>query len=109
TTTPAVPLDSVAVDAASVRFAAGLPGKTTFEGSLGADGLSGTVANAQGGVPFHLPPIGAANVKGPPASSQLSKAFEGTWEGTLEIPGKSLRLVLKLTRAADGTAAGSIV
>ena len=109
TTTTDVPLDSIAIEAASVKFAAGLPGKTTFDGSLGADGLSGSVANAQGAVPFHLTRSGDANVKLPPASSPLSKVFEGSWEGALEVQGKSLRLVLKLTRAADGTAVGSLV
>ena len=79
-----VPLDTVTVDAAAVRFTALLPGHTSFEGSLSADarGLAGTASNAEGGVPFQLTRggRGAASrsrrrtARCPPASRARGKA-----------------------------------
>ena len=70
--------------------------------SADASSLSGKVSNADGAVQFQLTRNGEANVKVPPPSSPLSKEFEGTWEGTLDLDGKVLRVVLKLSPAADG-------
>ena len=111
TTTVDVPLTTVNVDAGAVRFTALLPGTTTFEGALSADAasLAGTVSNHEGGVPFDLKRNGDASVKVPPPSSTLSSDFEGTWEGTLTIAGQALKIQLKLTRAADGLAAGTLI
>jgi len=104
-----VPLTNISVTGATVRFTAALPGATAFEGALSADaaGLSGTVSNVEGGVPFTLGRSGEANVKLPAPGSPLSKEFEGTWEGAIERDGKVMRLVLKLSAAPDGTALGS--
>jgi hypothetical protein len=106
-----VPLTEIAVKDGTVRFTAALPGTTSFEGTLSADaaGLSGKVSNVEGAVPFELTRKGEADVKLPPASSVLAKDFEGTWEGSVERDGKVLRLVLKLSAAADGTARGLLV
>jgi hypothetical protein len=106
-----VPLDVVTVAGASVQFAASLPGKTSFDGSLSPDGrgLSGTVSNAEGGVPFQLSRTGDADVKMPPPSSPMSNAFEGTWEGTLETDSQTRRVQVKLAPAADGTATATII
>ena len=111
TTSVNVPLASIAVDDATVQFTANLPEKASFEGKVSADvkGLSGTVSNAEGSAPFELARTGDANVSVPPPSSALPKAFEGTWEGTLDVGGKTLRIVLKLAPAADGKAAGTLV
>jgi hypothetical protein len=111
TTTVDVPLATVAVDASAVRFTALLPGTTTFEGALSADAasLAGTASNKDGGVPFDLKRNGDASVKVPPPSSMLSGEFEGTWEGALPIGGQTLGIQLKLTRAPDGRAVGTLV
>lgn len=110
TTTADVPLTDIAVENGTVRFAAGLPGKTSFEGTLSADAneLAGTVANAQGGVPFQLTRKGDANVKVPPRSSMLTKAFEGTWQGIAELGGQPMRVQVTLTPGADGTAVATL-
>ncbi len=110
-TTVDVPLDSVIIADPAVQFAASLPGKTSFEGSLSADAqvLSGTVSNAEGAVPFQLTRKGEAGVKVPPPSSPLSKAFEGTWEGTLESAGQMRRVRVNLSPAADGTATATLI
>lgn len=70
-----VPLDTLAVDGTAVRFAAALPGKTSFEGTLAADAnsLSGKVSSSEGSVPFQLTRNGEANVKVPPPSSAMTK------------------------------------
>jgi hypothetical protein len=106
-----VPVSDIVVDAATVQFSAGLPGKTTFVGTLNADGsgLSGKVSNREGSVGFDLTRKGEAAVKVPPPSSPLSKEFEGTWEGTIDAGGKVRRVLLKLSAAADGTATGLLI
>lgn len=111
TTSVDVPLATVTVEASAVRFTALLPGTTTFEGALSADaaGLAGTVSNQEGGVPFDLKRSGDAHVKVPPPSSVLSSDFEGTWQGALAIAGRTLTIQLKLARAADGRATGTLV
>lgn len=106
-----VPLTEISVKDVTVRFTASLPGTTSFEGSLSADAssLTGKVSNVEGAVPFALARSGEADVKLPPASSALSKEFEGAWEGSVERDGKVMRLVLKLSAAPDGTARGLLV
>ena len=52
---------------------------------------------------------GDADVKLPPASSPLSKEFEGAWEGAVVTDGSTRRIVLKLSAAPDGTAKGLLI
>ena len=40
---------------------------------------------------------------------EMTKDFEGAWDGTLDAGGKSLRLSLKLAAAPDGTATATLV
>ena len=106
-----VPLSNITVEDTTVRFTANLPALASFDGHLSADAssMSGKVSNADGSVQFQLTRDGEANVKVPPPSSPLSKDFEGTWEGTLEVDGKVLRIVLKLSPAADGIATATLI
>jgi hypothetical protein len=106
-----VPLLKIVVSGTSVQFMAKLPGETLFTGTLSSDAssLAGKASNAEGGVPFQLARNGDANVKVPPASSVLSKDFEGTWEGAVESDGKVRRVVLKLSPAPDGTARATLI
>jgi len=107
-----VPLTKISVDNNTVHFAmAEMPGAPSFEAKLSADAndLSGTATVPGGSVPFQLNRKGEANVKLPPASSALSKDFEGAWEGAIEAGGNRLRVVMKLSRAADGSATGTMI
>ncbi len=106
-----VPLNSVTVDDAAVRFTANLPEPASFDGHLSADAssLSGKATNAAGEAEFQLTRDGEANVKVPPPSSALSKEFEGRWEATLDAGGKVRHVALKLAPAADGTAVGTLI
>jgi hypothetical protein len=111
TTATDVPLDSIAVDDAGVRFKAGLPGNASFEGVLSTDGtrLSGKAANAEGEAPFQLARNGEADVKIPPASTALPKEFEGTWDGSLDAGAKLERVGMRLTRAENGLATATLI
>ena len=106
-----VPLDTVTVAGAAVRFTAGLPEHASFDGQLAGDGgsLSGTASNAAGEAPYHLTRKGDANVKVPPPSSPLSKDFVGSWEGTHEDDGMVRHVGLKLRAEADGTAVATLI
>ena len=107
-----VPLDALVVDGDSVKFAAQLPTRATFEGKLSADGntIAGTATNPQGDAPFSMTRSGEAKVKIPAASSPLTKEFEGLWQGTLEVGGgNQLRLGMKLSRGENGAAIGTLI
>jgi hypothetical protein len=107
-----VPLTKVSMENNTVRFAmADTPGAPSFEGKLSADAndLAGTATAPGGAIPFQLKRKGDANVKLPAVSSALSKEFEGNWEGAIVAGGNSLRVVMKLSRAADGSAAGTMI
>jgi hypothetical protein len=107
-----VPLTKVSIENNTVRFAmAEIPGAPSFEGKLSADAndVSGTATTPGGAAPFQLKRKGDANVKVPPASSALPKEFEGAWEGAIEAGGNRLRVVFKLSRAADGSATGTMI
>lgn len=101
-----LPLTDIAVTDTTVKFSARVPQPATFDGKLSEDGktVSGTAASANGSVPFQLTRTGDANVKEPAPSSALTKDFEGAWEGILNTPGQALRIAMKLTPAADGSA-----
>jgi len=106
-----VPLIKITVSDAGVQFTASLPGETSFTGTLSTDerSLAGKVSNAEGAVPFQLVRTGEANVKLPPASSQSSRDFEGSWEGALEVGGQVRQIRLKMASAPDGTATAVLV
>ncbi len=106
-----VPLAGITIEGASVKFTATLPGKTSFEGKLSTDGnaLSGLASSIDGSAPFTLARKGEPAVNVPPPSSALPAQFAGTWAGRLDVNGRTVRVVAKLTAAADGTATGTLV
>ncbi len=106
-----IPLSDIRVEQDSVHFAMlKSPGAPVLDGKLSADGkaISGTFAAGGQSVPFEVKRTGEASIKAAPPSTPLTKEFEGNWEGALEAGGQQLRLMLKLSRAADGTGAGSL-
>ena len=107
-----LPLSTVAVEGRSVRFVVkGGPEPATFQGTLSPDGKSISGDAAQGGhtVPFTLTRTGDAQDCAAPKSAPIGKELEGTWNGTLDVNGAQMRLVLKMANQPDGTAAGTIV
>jgi hypothetical protein len=100
-----IPLEAISVANGKCTFRIkGAPGEPTFTGTLSADGKTLPGDFAQGGqsFPFKLSRTGDAKVEEVKKSPAVAKEFLGTWEGTLEVPGQSLRLVLKMTNDDEG-------
>ena len=51
-------------------------------------------------MPFSLAWNGEPKIEAPPTSSAITKDLEGTWEGTLNVQGNPLRLMLDLANEA---------
>lgn len=106
-----VPLSDVKVAGDDVSFRVGLGGGTTFTGKLNAEAktIAGTVGGPGGDVPFDLKRTGEGKIVPPKPSTAISKdLLEGKWEGSLETPGPTLRLVLTFT-GAEGKGGGTLV
>jgi hypothetical protein len=104
-------LSAVAVQGQAVTFAIkGVPGDPTFKGTLSKDSktLSGDFTQGPLVGTFTLAWKGEAKFEAPPKNAPLTKDFEGTWEGTVELNGNKLRLGLKLANQ-DGGATGTLV
>ena len=107
-----LPLSTVAVETGAVRFVLkGGPDAATFGGTLSADGrsISGDVSQAGYTVPFTLTRTGDARIAPVPKSAAIGKELEGTWNGTLDVNGQPMRLIVKMANQPDGTATGTIV
>ena len=107
-----LPLSSVSVENRSVRFVVkGGPEPATFDGQLAADGASIAGTVLQGGItmPLNLTRTGEASIPATPKSAAIGKELEGTWNGTLDVNGQQMRLIVKMANQSDGTAAGTIV
>jgi hypothetical protein len=105
-----LPLTGVAVAGETVTFViGGVPGEPTFKGTLSKDatGISGDFNQGGGSVPFSVARTGDAKIERPPKSTPITKDFEGSWEGAVDINGNILRLLVKLTNQPDG-ATGTI-
>ena len=110
------PMTNVAVEGQSIRFLLKVnSGGGPFEGVLSADGTSmsgtftATTAEGTFKVPFSLTRTGDARIDTPPRSAPIGKELEGAWNGTLDVNGKRLVLVLKMSNQPDGTATGSLM
>ena len=106
------PLSAISVQNDAVTFAMkGVPGDPLFKGAVSKDAktLSGTFSQGGGSVPFALTRTGEAKFEPLPKSTAVGKDLEGSWEGTLDADGTLLRLTVKLSNQADGTAAGMLI
>jgi hypothetical protein len=107
----AFPLSQVEVQGTSVSFVmANVPGTPTFKGTLAADGatISGDFSQGGGSIPFRMTRKGDAVITPPAKSTAVAKEFEGTWNGTLSVGDRTLRLTLKLANGPDA-ATGTMV
>jgi hypothetical protein len=107
----AFPLSAITVQGETVSFAMqGVPGDPQFKGAVkGAKTLSGEFSQGGGTLPFALTRTGEATLEPPPKSTPITKDLEGSWAGTLDAGGKTLRLVLKLSNQAGASATGTLV
>jgi len=99
----------IGVEGQAVRFFARRD--QPFGGSLSADGrsISGDYSVEGFSLPFTLSRTGDARVEPPLASQPITHALEGSWIGTLQGSGLTLRLVLTMKNQPDGTAIGRVV
>jgi hypothetical protein len=107
-----LPLSTVVVEGKNVRFVVrGGDAPATFDGVLSDDGTSISGKVEQGGhtVPFTLTRSGDARIAPPPVNAPIGKELEGSWAGTIEGSGRSMRVVLTMTNQPNGTATGTIM
>lgn len=105
-----LPLELV-VNGDSVTFKLKVPNPPSFEGKWdkAANTIKGTVTGPNGSVPFELTRTGEARKINITPSTPLGPEFVGTWEGTLQAGGRSLRLQVHLKQGPDGKAQGHMV
>ena len=109
--TKGIPVADLVVKNTSVEFAIkGAPGDPRYKGELSQDGKTITGTFSQGGasLPLTLAWKGEAQFAAAPKNPAVSKGLLGTWEGALDVQGKTLRLVLTLANSPDG-ATGKLV
>jgi hypothetical protein len=106
-----LPLSNVTIDGRALTFELTVDGGVKFYGVLHADGttISGDVTASLGNAPFSLTRTGEARVIAAPKNAPIDARVEGTWRGTLALPGKNLRLVLRLSNLTDGSSSGTLV
>lgn len=87
-------LVNVKVKESAVSFGMKVPGDPLFQGTVAKEGgkITGELTQSGASIPFHLARTGEAKVDKPVQIAPLSKELEGTWEGTLDVNGKQLRL-----------------
>jgi hypothetical protein len=106
-----LPLTQLILEADRVSFEIPASGGARFEGVVSADGqsMSGEFINAAGAAPATLVRTGDARAQARLKSAAVGKAFEGVWNGVLDVEGQRKRIVLKLANHADGSSIASIV
>jgi hypothetical protein len=107
-----LPLSTVAVESRTVRFVVkGGAEPATFEGALSVDGhsLTGNIAQSGASLPLNLTRTGDARIAPAPKNAAIGKELEGIWNGALDLGGRQMRIVLKMSNQPDGTATGTIV
>jgi hypothetical protein len=106
------PLSGISVKADAISFAMkGVPGDPAFKGTLSKDSktISGDFSQGGGTIPFAVTRTGDAKIDPVPKSTRITKDLEGSWEGSLDVDGNILRLILKLANQPNGTATGTLV
>jgi len=105
-----LPLKSVTIDGRLVQFViASGSGREEFNGVLTADGktISGSFLVNGFSAPIEFTRTGEAVIDHP-SSAAIGKEFEGSWNGVLDVNGKSMRIVITMVNHADGTSTGSV-
>lgn len=104
-----VPLQKVAVDGRSITFYS--RADQPLIGTLSEDGVgvSGEATVSGYSLPFTMTRTGEARSYPPVESDAVSRELEGTWNGTLQAGGLTLRAVLTVTNRPGGKAIGQLV
>jgi hypothetical protein len=104
-----VPLQMVSIKDKVVSFYARRD--QPLAGYLSDDGrsISGDYSIEGFTLPFNLTRTGDARIEPPVRSAAVSRELEGTWTGSLQAGGESLRVSLTMANLPDGTATGRLV
>jgi uncharacterized protein len=97
-------LSPLTVDGNSVTFGMkGIPGDPLFKGTVSGEprSLSGEFTQATATLPFTLTWKGEPQIDTPQASTAITNDLEGAWEGSLNVQGKILHLVLNLANEGE--------
>jgi len=106
-----LPLKTVTLDGRLVQFViASGSGSQEYNGVLMSDGRTISGAFNVNGIsaPVDFARTGDATIERP-SSAPIAKALEGSWNGTLDVAGKSMRVVVTLTNHGDGTSTGTVM
>jgi len=99
----------IVVNGNSVKFVAVELMMAKFDLVLGPEGtMRGTLSNRQTTMPIEFKRTGEAKVELIPASPAVSRELEGDWEGSLETPGRTFRVLFHFRNQADQTVAATI-
>ncbi len=99
----------IKVSGSSIKFTAVELQMAKVDLTLGTDGImKGTLATPQGPVPIEFKRAGDAKVALIPPSPAVAKEFEGDWEGSLQTPGRTFRLIFHFKNQPDNTVAATI-
>lgn len=103
-----IPLGNVVMDGRAITLKIG---RETFQGILFADGrtISGDYNGPAGSAPFNLTRTGDAIVEPPTRNPAIAREFEGQWGGALDVQGRTLRVILRLSNEVDGTSRATFV
>jgi hypothetical protein len=107
-----LPLAQIAIQGTNISFQLAVPGQSPkFSGSYdpAAKAIKGNISGPNGEVPFEVTRTGDAKITAAAPSSPITPEMIGTWEGTLQVGGRSMRLQVILRQGADGKAAGDLV
>jgi hypothetical protein len=109
-----LPLAQVTIEDRSIKLVLrGGQGGGTFNATLSEDNrsMTGEFVMNEGGyvLPFTLTRTGDANIVAPPRSPAIAKELAATWQGTADVGGKPLRIIVTMTNHPDGTATGTVM
>ncbi len=104
-----IAVSKLSVEAKTIKFKIdSLPNQPEFEAKVGEDGvMKGFMRASTGEVPTELKRTGEGKIAAPILSPAVAKEFEGDWEGSLQIPSGTLRVLLHLQNQPDKTVKGS--
>jgi hypothetical protein len=101
-----VPLADIKVDGKSVKFrlSIGGAGAPDFDCTQESEtAINCTISTSQGSVTAALKRTGEAKVELPKALPAVSKELEGDWEGSLDTPGGTLKIVAHFKNQPDNS------
>jgi hypothetical protein len=105
-----LPLADIKLDGKSLKFRLAVGSNAPdFDCTLeSASAMTCTLNGPGGSISAPFKRTGEAKVEKPKSSAAVSKALEGNWEGSLDTPNGTLRLVVHFQNQPDNTVKASI-